>query len=297
MGARISLRSGGAPEAFLGLWRGRLLCHKAGMGTNHTMSAGQAAALTMSGVTLALGGRSVLSGVDLVVPDGALVALIGGSGAGKTSLLRLVNRMVQPAAGQICVAGQDVAGIDAETLRRGIGYAVQGGGLFPHWTVADNIAAVPWLMGWDKPRRLARAAQLMEMVELPADLAGRFPGQLSGGQASRVGLARALAINPRLLLLDEPFGALDPETRHALADRLGALHRAQGLTTILVTHDIADALLRADLMLVLDAGRIVASGPPAEVARNPHPAVQALVSGPLELARTLTGLAGPGVAG
>jgi osmoprotectant transport system ATP-binding protein len=241
----------------------------------------------MDGVTLALGGRPVLRGIDLAIPPGALVALVGGSGAGKTSLLRLVNRMVQPDTGTIRIDGVDVAGRDKESLRRGIGYAVQGGGLFPHWTVADNIAAVPWLMGWDKARRLARAAELMEMVDLPVHLADRFPGALSGGQASRVGLARALAVSPRLLLLDEPFGALDPETRTALADRLVALHRAQGLTTILVTHDLVDALLRADLMLVLDAGTIVACGPPAQVAANPHPAVQALVAGPLAQAELL----------
>ncbi|WP_353198274.1 ATP-binding cassette domain-containing protein [Sandarakinorhabdus sp.] len=244
----------------------------------------------MDGVTLALGGRPVLRGIDLAIPPGALVALVGGSGAGKTSLLRLVNRMVQPDTGTIRIDGVDVAGRDKESLRRGIGYAVQGGGLFPHWTVADNIAAVPWLMGWDKARRLARAAELMEMVDLPVHLADRFPGALSGGQASRVGLARALAVSPRLLLLDEPFGALDPETRTALADRLVALHRAQGLTTILVTHDLVDALLRADLMLVLDAGTIVACGPPAQVAANPHPAVQALVAGPLAQAELLHGM-------
>lgn len=245
----------------------------------------------MAGVTLALGGRPVLRGIDLAVPAGALVALVGSSGAGKTSLLRLINRMVQPDAGSIRIDGADVAGVAAETLRRGIGYAVQGGGLFPHWTVAENIAAVPWLLGWDKARRQARVAELMALVELPAHLASRFPGALSGGQASRVGLARALAASPRLLLLDEPFGALDPETRTALADRLEALHRAQGLTTILVTHDLADALLRADLMLVLDAGRIVAAGPPAIVAADPHPAVQALVAGPLRQAQALAGLA------
>lgn len=248
-------------------------------------------ALALSGVTLALGGRPVLAGIDLVVRQGQFVALVGASGAGKSSLLRLINRMLEPDAGTVAVHGANVAGLDAMQLRRGIGYAVQGGGLFPHWTVADNIAAVPWLMGWDKPRRLARAAELMEMVDLSVHLADRFPGALSGGQASRVGLARALAVSPRLLLLDEPFGALDPETRTALADRLVALHRAQGLTTILVTHDLVDALLRADLMLVLDAGQIVACGPPGQVAANPHPAVQALVAGPLAQAQALTGLA------
>jgi osmoprotectant transport system ATP-binding protein len=247
-------------------------------------------ALALSGVTLALGGHPVLSGIDLAVPQGQFVALVGASGAGKSSLLRLINRMLEPDAGQLCVHGADIAHADPMQLRRGIGYAVQGGGLFPHWNVADNIAAVPWLLGWDKPRRMARAAELMAMLELPPKLADRFPGELSGGQASRVGLARALAVSPRLLLLDEPFGALDPDTRDELGDRLLALHRAQGLTTLLVTHDLADALLRADLMVVLDGGRIVACGPPAQVAANPHPAVQNLVATPLAQARALAGM-------
>jgi osmoprotectant transport system ATP-binding protein len=250
-------------------------------------------ALELSGVSLDLGGRSVLTGVNAQVPVGALVAIVGASGAGKTSLLRLVNRLLTPATGSIRLFGEDIAGQDVAQLRRRIGYAVQGGGLFPHWTVADNIAAVPWLLGWPKARRLARAEELMAMLDLPAALAGRFPHQLSGGQASRVGLARALAVQPRLLLLDEPFGALDPETRTALADRLEALHRAQGLTTLMVTHDLADALLRADLMLVLDGGRIVATGPPGAVARDPAPAVRALIAGPLAQARALTHLGQP----
>ncbi len=247
--------------------------------------------LECDGLRLALSGRTVLDGIDLVVPAGALVALVGASGAGKTSLLKLINRLLEPDAGVIRIAGQAIAGQDAVAVRRGIGHAVQGGGLFPHWTVADNITAVPWLLGWPPARRQARAVELMAMLELPAHLASRFPGELSGGQASRVGLARALAASPRLLLLDEPFGALDPETREALADRLHALHRAQGLTTLIVTHDLADALLRADLMLVLDQGRIVASGPPAALVANPHPAVQALLAAPLAQARAIAALA------
>jgi len=277
-----------APVTFCGWGQAEACATTGGMNAGHPAIP---PALAMAGVELALGGRPVLRGIDLAVAAGTLVALVGGSGAGKTSLLRLINRMAVPDAGQVHIDGSDVAGIDTETLRRGIGYAVQGGGLFPHWTVADNIAAVPWLLGWDKPRRQARAAELMAMVDLPAELASRFPAQLSGGQASRVGLARALAAGPKLLLLDEPFGALDPETRTALADRLGALHRAQGLTTILVTHDLADAMLRADLMLVLDGGRIVASGPPAQVASDPHPAVQALVAQPLRQAQALADMA------
>ena len=247
--------------------------------------------LQIAGVSLALGGRPVLRGIDLAAARGEFIALVGASGAGKTSLLRLVNRLIVPDAGRICIDGKDIAGADSAQLRRGIGYAVQGGGLFPHWNVADNIAAVPWLLGWPRPRRMERAAQLMAMLDLPDHLAARFPGELSGGQASRVGLARALAARPRLLLLDEPFGALDPETRDALGTRLLALHRAEGLTTLMVTHDLADALLRADRLVVLDGGRIAASGPPALVAADPHPAVQALVASPLAQARALAGMA------
>lgn len=246
--------------------------------------------LACRNVHLARGGQPVLAGIDLAVPAGALVALVGASGAGKTSLLKLINRLLDPDAGTILIDGVDIAGRDAVAVRRGIGHAVQGGGLFPHWTVADNISAVPWLLGWDRDRRQARALDLMAMLELPAHLANRFPGELSGGQASRVGLARALAASPRLLLLDEPFGALDPETRDALADRLHALHRAQGLTTLIVTHDLNDALLRADLLLVLDQGRIVASGPPAAIVAHPHAAVQALLAAPLAQARAIARL-------
>jgi osmoprotectant transport system ATP-binding protein len=247
--------------------------------------------LEIAGVTLALGGQPVLAGVDLAVPQGQFVALVGASGAGKSSLLRLINRLLLPDTGRIALAGSDIAQADPVQLRRGIGYAVQGGGLFPHWTVADNIAAVPWLLGEPRDRRMARAAELMAMLDLPVHLAGRFPGELSGGQVSRVGLARALAARPKLLLLDEPFGALDPDTRDALGDRLLALHRAEGLTTLLVTHDLADALLRADRLVVMDGGRIVCSGPPAMVAADPHPAVQALVASPLAQARALAGMA------
>ena len=255
-------------------------------------SATEPPALAMAGVTLALGGHPVLTGIDMAVPAGSLVALVGASGAGKTSLLRLINRLVMPDSGRITLFGKDILAGDAMNVRRSIGYAVQGGGLFPHWTVEDNIAAVPWLLGWPKAKRLARAAELMVMLDLPSRMAQRFPGELSGGQASRVGLARALAARPRLLLLDEPFGALDPETRMAMADRLEALHRAEGLTTLLVTHDLADALLRADLMLVMDGGRIVAAGPPAQVVANPHPAVQTLIAAPLAQGRALAALPG-----
>jgi ABC-type proline/glycine betaine transport system ATPase subunit len=205
----------------------------------------------MAGVTLALGGHPVLTGIDMAVPAGSLVALVGASGAGKTSLLRLINRLVMPDSGRITLFGKDILAGDAMNVRRGIGYAVQGGGLFPHWTVEDNIAAVPWLLGWPKAKRLARAAELMVMLDLPSRMAQRFPGELSGGQASRVGLARALAARPRLLLLDEPFGALDEFTRERLNIELMRIVGEVGATTLFVTHNILEAIFLADEVMVM----------------------------------------------
>ncbi|PZN92673.1 MAG: ABC transporter ATP-binding protein [Alphaproteobacteria bacterium] len=246
--------------------------------------------LEFVGASVRRSGALVLDGIDLAIPAGAFVALTGASGAGKTTLLRLANRLLAVDAGRVLIDGQDVAAGDAATLRRGIGYAIQGVGLFPHWTIADNIAAVPRLIGTDAAEIAARVRRLLDLVELPQDFAGRYPRQLSGGQASRVGLARALAAAPRLLLLDEPFGALDPETRASLADKLVELHRAEDLTIVMVTHDLADALTRAERIIVLDAGRIAADGTPAELVRSAHPAVQALVASPVDQARRIAAL-------
>lgn len=247
-------------------------------------------ALEYAGVSVRRGAGTIVDNVSLVIPRGAFVALTGASGAGKTTLLRLANRLVRADAGTVSVFGEDVGGRDPAELRRGIGYASQGVGLFPHWTVGDNIAAVPWLLKHDPARRAKRVAELLDLVELPRDFAGRSPRQLSGGQASRVGLARALAAAPRLLLLDEPFGALDPETRTSLADKIAELHEAEHLTTLLVTHDLADTLTRVSRVIVVDEGRIVADGTPAELVASPHPAVQALVAAPLDQAERLAAL-------
>lgn len=236
------------------------------------------------------GAMTVVDAVTLAVPVGSFVALTGASGAGKTTLLRLANRLVDADEGKVLIDGQNVGDGDAAVLRRQIGYASQGVGLFPHWSVADNIAAVPWLLGHDRASRQRRVAELLDLVELPQAFGLRMPRQLSGGQASRVGLARALAANPKLLLLDEPFGALDPETRDSLGDRVVALHREQRLTTIMVTHDLADALLRADRIVVMEAGRVVADAPPAEIVRETHAAVVALLASPLDQARRIAGL-------
>jgi osmoprotectant transport system ATP-binding protein len=246
------------------------------------------------GAAVVRGGRAILGPVSLRVAAGEMVAVCGASGAGKTTLLRLVNGLVRADAGQIWVNGLLVNGVDVAGagvgLRRGIGYAAQGVGLFPHWTVAENIGAVPGLLGWGKARVSERVAELLEMMGLPADFGGRRPDQLSGGQASRVGLARALAAGPKLLLLDEPFAALDPETRDGLAERIGVAQRAQALTVLMVTHDLADALTRSRRVVVMEAGGVVADAAPAALLRSGHPAVRVLVDSPVAQARRLVAL-------
>ncbi len=249
--------------------------------------------LTYRGIRLSYGGAApVLDGVDLTITEGEFVALVGASGAGKTTLLKLANRLIEADAGTIEVGGRDVSAMPAHELRRGIGYAFQGVGLFPHYSVAENIAAVPRLLGWDGPRIAARVAEMLDLVELPRGFGARAPHQLSGGQASRVGLARALAAGAKLLLLDEPFGALDPETRISLGDALVALHAKAGLTTVMVTHDLHDALLRAPRVVVLDQGRIVADASPTDLAHSADPKVRDLIAAPIDQARRLAALAG-----
>ena len=202
-----------------------------------------------------------VGGVDLSVAAGCFVALVGASGSGKSTLMKMVNGLEQPTAGQVIFAGEDVSTQPPAKLRRRIGYVFQSIGLFPHMNVAENIGIGPRLSG----QRLSdgRIRELLELVELEADMTSRMPDELSGGQRQRVGVARALANEPELLLMDEPFGALDPITRDALGERVRALHDALGLTSIMVTHDMAEALLLADRVLVMDAGLIVADETPA----------------------------------
>ena len=226
--------------------------------------------------------------VTLAIDTGAFVALVGASGSGKSTLLRMVNRLVPPGAGRVLVDGTDVATSPAPALRRRIGYVFQHIGLFPHMTVAENIAIGPKLAG-DPPADVAR---LLDLVELPRTLATRMPAELSGGQRQRVGIARALAPGAKLLLLDEAFGALDPVTRDALGRRLRALHDELGLTTVLVTHDMAEALLLATRVVVMAAGRIVADETPgALLAGAGGDAAQALVGVPRAQAARLAALA------
>ncbi|MBS0244141.1 MAG: ATP-binding cassette domain-containing protein, partial [Proteobacteria bacterium] len=179
-----------------------------------------------------------VDGVTLHVPDGALIAVVGLSGSGKTTLMKIVNRLVEPDSGAVRIEGKPITASEPSDLRRRIGYVFQGAGLFPHFTVAENIAVTPELCGWPAGRIAQRIATLLELVELPQTLADRFPSQLSGGQQQRVAIARALAAEPRIMLMDEPFGALDPVTRDNLGRAYRALHDKLGLTTIMVTHDM-----------------------------------------------------------
>ncbi|MFH5924821.1 ABC transporter ATP-binding protein [Roseomonas xinghualingensis] len=205
-------------------------------------------------------------GVTFGVPSGVLCVLLGESGSGKSTLLRMVNRLIEPSGGRVLLQGQDVAGIDPQILRRGIGYVIQSVGLFPHRSVAENVATVPRLLGWDAARIAARVDKLLAMVGLePGEYRARRPATLSGGQAQRVGLARALAADPPVLLMDEPFSALDPATRRGLQAELRRIHANMGKTILLVTHDVEEALALADRIAVMEAGRLVAEGPPLAV--------------------------------
>ena len=220
------------------------------------------AAIELSGVGKRYGAVAALADVSLVVEAGQFTALVGGSGSGKTTLLKTINRLVAPDAGTIKVRGEDVSSLEPPVLRRRIGYVFQEVGLFPHLSVGENIAITPKLLGWDKPRIAARIAALLELVALPQEVAGRAPAALSGGQRQRVGVARALAAEPSLMLMDEPFGALDPLTRDALGDDYRRLHDELGLTSVMITHDMLEALLLADRIAVIRNGRIVAEGTP-----------------------------------
>jgi|SRR5690348_3757997 len=204
-----------------------------------------------------------LDDVSFSVEERQFVAIVGPSGAGKTTLLRLINRLTDPSAGTVRVEGEDVRASDPIALRRSIGYVFQGIGLFPHMTVAENIAVTPKLIGWDARRRASRVDELLDLVRLDREWhRDRFPHELSGGERQRVGVARALAAKPRIMLMDEPFGALDPLTRDALARDYRRLHAEIGLTTVMITHDTLEAVLIADRIVVLRGGRLIADATP-----------------------------------
>jgi osmoprotectant transport system ATP-binding protein len=247
--------------------------------------------LDLIGLRKAHGSRAAVDDISLSIASGTLLALVGPSGSGKTSLLKMINRLIAPDAGSVRIDGVDVRDTQAAELRRRIGYVIQGIGLFPHMTVAENIAIVPRLIGMPIAERVARVAELLTLVALPQDMAARYPRQLSGGQAQRVGVARALAARPSIMLMDEPFGALDPVTRDELGQAYRKLHDDLGLTTIMVTHDMTEALLMADRIVVLHEGRIRADATPAElIAGHPDPIVAELIAIPRRQAERLAAL-------
>jgi osmoprotectant transport system ATP-binding protein len=219
--------------------------------------------IALDNVTKAYDGRNALEHVSLAVAEREFLAIVGPSGSGKTTLLRVVNRLTEPSAGRVRVGGEDVLTVDPIGLRRRIGYVFQGVGLFPHMTIFDNVAITPALLGWDKPRIAARVEELLALVRLdPVAYRNRLPRQLSGGERQRVGVARAIAAEPRLVLMDEPFGSLVPLNRDALADDYRQLHDKLGLTTLMITHDTLEAVLLADRIAVLREGRLIADGTP-----------------------------------
>ena len=254
------------------------------------MTAAPPEALVFEGIVKNYGSTVAVADVTVTIMRGEFVALVGASGSGKSTLLKTVNRLVDPTSGTVLFAGENVTAKPMPALRRRVGYVFQSIGLFPHMTVAENIAIGPRLAG--ERLRSDRIEELLALVELDAALATRMPDALSGGQRQRVGVARALAAGPELLLMDEPFGALDPVTRDALGERVRALHEDLGLTTVMVTHDMAEALLLADRVLVMDKGRIVADETPkALVAGEGGEVAQELVAVPRHQATRLAELA------
>ena len=225
--------------------------------------------IELCAVTKRYGDRAAVHALSLEVERGELVVLVGASGCGKTTTLKMVNRLVEPSDGFVRIAGEDTRAVEAHALRRRIGYGFQEVGLFPHLTVGENIGITPQLLGWDASRISARVDALLEQVRLGVEFRDRDPATLSGGQRQRVGLARALAAQPEVLLLDEPFGALDPLTRDHLQLELQRLQRELELTVLFVTHDMGEALLLGDRIAVLDAGELICCGTPRELLAGP----------------------------
>jgi osmoprotectant transport system ATP-binding protein len=230
--------------------------------------------------------------VSLEIGAGEFLAIVGTSGSGKTTLLKMINRLIEPSKGMVEVEGQDVQTLDPFQLRRRIGYVFQGIGLFPHLTVAENIAVTPRLIGWPQDDIAMRVDELLALVQMPRDLRGRMPSTLSGGQRQRVGVARALAARPNIVLMDEPFGALDPITRDSLAREYRAAHEALGLTTVMITHDMLEAVLLADRIAVMTKGEIVEVGTPHSLLNDPKNAyVRELIDVPRRQANEVERLA------
>jgi len=215
-------------------------------------------------------GQLAVDRLSFKVPAGKICILVGPSGSGKTTSLKMVNRLIEPSAGSIFIDGQDVLHKERTVLRRGIGYVIQQVGLFPHQTIAENVATVPRLLGWAKERIDARTEELLALVGLePSRFAARYPAQLSGGERQRVGVARALAAEPPVMLMDEPFGAVDPIVRDRLQNEFLRIQRDQGTTVLFVTHDIDEAIKLGDRVAVMRGGKLVQYAPPGELLAHP----------------------------
>ena len=251
--------------------------------------------IALEALTKRYAARPVVDSLSLEVATGELLVLLGGSGCGKTTTLKMINRLVEPTSGRVRIAGRDTHDLPPHELRRGIGYCFQQVGLFPHLNVAENIGITPALLGWPKDDIAHRVDELLTMVELPGEtFRDRAPDELSGGQQQRVGLARALAARPEVLLLDEPFGALDPLTRDRLQRAFQHIRRELRLTCVFVTHDMVEALLLGDRIAVLDEGRLEQIGSPNELLANPASGyVAELMDTPRRQAAALDALQGP----
>jgi len=226
--------------------------------------------IELENVSKAYDGRPVVQQLSLNVPQGALCVLLGPSGCGKSTTLRMINRLVALDSGTIRVGGEDIRRVPSEALRRRIGYAIQSIGLFPHWRVEDNIATVPRLLGWPRARVRDRVTELLELLRLdPAAYRGKYPHQLSGGEQQRIGVARALAADPDLLLMDEPFAAVDPVTRSALQGEILRIQQATRKTILFVTHDIEEALRLASVIAILNRGRLAQMATPLDIVESP----------------------------
>ncbi len=225
--------------------------------------------IEFDGVSRAFNGKAAVKDLSLQVAKGEFCVLLGTSGSGKSTTLKMINRLVEFDSGEIRFAGESIRQLDARTLRRRMGYAIQSIGLFPHWTVRKNIATVPVLLGWPRAQVNERITALLALLNLDAQLLDRYPHQLSGGQQQRIGVARALAADPEVLLMDEPFGALDPVTRGVLQQEMLRIHQLSGRTIVLVTHDIDEALTLADRIVLMDNGEIVQQGRPVELLTQP----------------------------
>ncbi len=247
--------------------------------------------IVIESLTKRYGSTTAVDAVSMVIERNSITVIVGTSGSGKSTLLRMINRLIEPTSGRVLIEGRDTATEPGHQLRRRIGYVIQGHGLFPHRTVAENIGTVPRLLGWEEDRIRARSAQLLEALQLePAQYSEKYPHQLSGGQQQRVGVARALAAEPAVLLMDEPFGALDPIIREKAQDDLLDIQRRFGTTIVLVTHDIDEAFRLGDRVAVMSEGRLLQYDRPEVLVTRPADALVGRMTGSAERAMRLLSL-------